>query len=155
MKYSPILLATAALLTALGCGGSDQLVVQGDVAVGPASVSFPPDTTLVRGTIPRDGLAAGTCSIDTSVTPPTFAVSVYGDQTAAAPMVRSLTIRDDQVTANIGGDTFTGTLGVTCTIDTLYVDDRRGEFVGADIDCAVSNGTDTVQATGELLFDGC
>lgn len=171
MQKLPWILALG-LLGAAGCADDDpdHLRVRGEalVELGDGTrtgFEFADDVRLDDDRVaPRDGRIAGHCTIGLGGDGEHDVLSVGLSRTVpegeAGMGLGAITVRMDdpetgEVSAELGGQTFSGASGATCTLSRAYFEPQQG-LAGVIGECALTGPTGaTATATVDLHFAGC
>lgn len=159
--FAPALVTLAAMLALVGCGGDSGLTATGSATITDSTSTSSGFTfTGVRidgagGT----GRTTGMCTISRGASGVYgVVVDLYGDAGGQGHAVRSMSIMahtdnvaSGQIDADLGGTDFTG----TCTVGVPTLDEGRGTVSLRATDCALTHGTDSVQANVNLDLSGC
>ncbi len=157
--FRSLLVSFSAMLALAGCGGGG-LTANGSATVTDSTSTssgfhFPAGVRLDGGA----GTITGMCTISrTSGGGDGVVVDLYGDAQGTGHAVRSMTLMahstapaTGQITADLGGDEYSG----TCTIAVTGIDEGHGAVTLTTSGCALTHTTDTVHADVQLGLDGC
>ncbi len=165
MTPSRLILALALAAAAVGCGGNDQLSVNGEAAVtfAPDYVerfTFDTDTQLEKDDLAAstEGIFSGHCVLSKSGL---TAVDVEIDRPGATSGMTTFRVQAQAdsggaMRAVVDGVAYDGTAdGSGCTIDTLYSMPNDGT-AAIQVDCGIADSDGaTATASAELHFAGC
>ncbi|MEM9072126.1 MAG: hypothetical protein AAGE52_26710 [Myxococcota bacterium] len=159
-------LGLVALLAA--CAGDDALAVRGDVSIaapdGTATgLDFVQNTRLVDEDFAGadTNVIAGRCRIgrdengdeviSLSVSRPNAVAEGFQVRSFALQLPRA---GGGELIADLGGDTYRGSVGADCIANLEYV--QRGDgLVGTNFNCGLRGAEGDARAQGELFFEGC
>lgn len=157
--FASTLVSLAALLALGGCnsGGltATGSVIVTDTAGTTTGFQFPNSIRLDGAAGTTTGLcqiSRGSSGVDGIV------VDLYGDAQGLGHSVRSFNLMahsdspaTGQITADLGGDEFSG----TCNVQATSIDEGNGHVTLQTQACTLTHGTDTASVNVDLTFAGC